>query len=560
MPGFALTTVTDTLPRPNGGVYQGTSITITWPTFTSGGQTFYAGRLLVPVSTSGTFSVSLQPSGSLFVYSATYQLLNSVPPINEKWAVPTIPSTVNLSMVRTTANPTPLSTILPRQISQSGAVVGQCLTWLTTSETGWGACTGSATFPMLTSGTNTIAAMVVGSGASLTYTGAGTINANYMSGVQLSTLTGVLRVVTGTPLVVTGSATNCVKVDGSSDVCGAPGGLSGDIQYNNAGTFGGRTPQGDGIKVQMSTGTAPTSGTIAAYNAGGNVIGLSDPANCGAGLLPRGIDAFGVGQGCAAVNLATEVTGVLGDPNIPNLNTLSTGLTASRCVETNGSAILVSTGGPCVTSTAPYSQSFTSQTSVALTHAIGTLNVIVFCYDGADNWIQWNSLVINSTTQATVTFASAQSGRCVVNGGVGPQGAPGGGGGSNVCAWTKYTVPYTSLTAAATTQDISLTTLGALGVIQGVRIKHATVFAGTFSALTVSVDSPSAGDPDFSYYASAFDIMQTTGNAVFQSTDLVKAATVASEAVNAHFTSTGANLNTASAGSVDVWVCSAILP
>lgn len=47
-----------------------------------------------------------------------------------------------------------------------------------------------------------------------------------------------------------------------------------------------------------STGAAPTATALAV-----------DPANCGAGLLPRGVDAGGVAQGCAAVNLATESTG-----------------------------------------------------------------------------------------------------------------------------------------------------------------------------------------------------------------------------------------------------------
>jgi len=37
----------------------------------------------------------------------------------------------------------------------------------------------------------------------------------------------------------------------------------------------------------------------------------TNPANCGAGLLPRGVDASGVGEGCAAVSLTTEVTGIL---------------------------------------------------------------------------------------------------------------------------------------------------------------------------------------------------------------------------------------------------------
>lgn len=54
-------------------------------------------------------------------------------------------------------------------------------------------------------------------------------------------------------------------------------------------------------------------------NVTGNVTGnastatalAANPANCGAGLLPRGIDATGAAEGCAAVALGSEVTGNL---------------------------------------------------------------------------------------------------------------------------------------------------------------------------------------------------------------------------------------------------------
>jgi len=48
------------------------------------------------------------------------------------------------------------------------------------------------------------------------------------------------------------------------------------------------------------SGNAATASALAA-----------DPANCSAGTLPRGVDASGACQGAAAVNLASEVTGLL---------------------------------------------------------------------------------------------------------------------------------------------------------------------------------------------------------------------------------------------------------
>jgi hypothetical protein len=128
---------------------------------------------------------------------------------------------------------------------------------------------------------------------------------------------------------------------------------------------------------------------------------------------------------------------------------------------------------------------------------------------------------------------------------------------ASVPACSKYTVGFASLTDADDNQDITLFTLPAQGVITGVEIKHAAAFTGTFTGLTVSVDSPSGGS---GFYASPFDVMTVASNTNYQMSDLFKAATFASEAVNAHFTSVGANLNTASAGSVDIRVCTVTLP
>ncbi len=74
------------------------------------------------------------------------------------------------------------------------------------------------------------------------------------------------------------------------------------------------------------------------------------------------------------------------------------------------------------TSGSNYSQAFSGQTSVSMpggAHGMGTANVIVECYDGASpsRKIEADSVAVDAATfDITVTFASAQSGRCVVNG------------------------------------------------------------------------------------------------------------------------------------------------
>jgi hypothetical protein len=65
---------------------------------------------------------------------------------------------------------------------------------------------------------------------------------------------------------------------------------------------------------------------------------------------------------------------------------------------------------------ANYNQAFSGQTSVTLAHNLGTKNIVVQCYNSSDQFIEWLTLTATSTTQAVVTFTSAQTGRCVVNG------------------------------------------------------------------------------------------------------------------------------------------------
>lgn len=82
---------------------------------------------------------------------------------------------------------------------------------------------------------------------------------------------------------------------------------------------------------------------------------------------------------------------------------------------------------------APGSYAFTGQTSVSITHSLGTENIVAECFDGSNVRIDPGSLTVNSSNAITVTFATSQTGRCVVNGGVGPAGATGptGAAGSN---------------------------------------------------------------------------------------------------------------------------------
>lgn len=64
-----------------------------------------------------------------------------------------------------------------------------------------------------------------------------------------------------------------------------------------------------------------------------------------------------------------------------------------------------------------YTQSFTTQTSVTLTHNLNTTVIIVQCYDNSTPRVnvEWNTLTLTDANNATVTFTNAQSGICYVN-------------------------------------------------------------------------------------------------------------------------------------------------
>lgn len=124
----------------------------------------------------------------------------------------------------------------------------------------------------------------------------------------------------------------------------------------------------------------------------------------------------------------------------------------------------------------------------------------------------------------------------------------------NPC-WQRYTIAESALTDADTSEDETLFTCSQFCKVRGVVVKHSTAFTGGgLTAFTVSVGDSSAPTT----YAPAFDIFQAAGDTVFDDTDGLASTTMAAagHSVIARFTSTTANVADATAGSVDIWVCS----
>jgi hypothetical protein len=82
------------------------------------------------------------------------------------------------------------------------------------------------------------------------------------------------------------------------------------------------------------------------------------------------------------------------------------------CNESGTWQLMGGSGG----ATAAYSQSFTAQTSVALTHNLASTDVLVRCYtaDATPVLVEPSAIALTDANTVTVTFAVAQSGKCVV--------------------------------------------------------------------------------------------------------------------------------------------------
>ena len=124
--------------------------------------------------------------------------------------------------------------------------------------------------------------------------------------------------------------------------------------------------------------------------------------------------------------------------------------------------------------------------------------------------------------------------------------------------WTKYTVSSADLSTAGTTFSVTIFSLAAAEVIDDVIVKHTTAFSGgSISAYTVEVGTSADKDR----FMTPFDVFQSVSGTrakTSSTTQVPNFGTTTDVVVTA--TSTGDNLNAATAGSVDVYVRTSTLP
>jgi hypothetical protein len=87
---------------------------------------------------------------------------------------------------------------------------------------------------------------------------------------------------------------------------------------------------------------------------------------------------------------------------------------SSTTSQTNFSTLTLNSSTVKSFGNSSYSTTFTSVSSVTVTHSLGTKDVAVFVYDSSDNMFWPSSIVTTSTSVVTITFSSSRSGRVVV--------------------------------------------------------------------------------------------------------------------------------------------------
>lgn len=370
--------------------------------------------------------------------------------------------------------------------------------------------------------------------------------------LKRSALTGVLKSTSGVPAVVTGAASDCVLVDGSSGSCGvSTGDVSGpasavDSNFASFDGVGGKTIKDSGSKAaDFATSAHNHDATYAPLakgvtngdthnHAGGDgaAIAYTDLSGTPSTFAPAahttnhkhgGSDEVATATAGANLIPKAEAAGTLAlgwIPTLPNSKTTAASANTASAIVARDASGNFSAGTITATLTG---------TATGLSATLAEVRFPALTGD-----------VTNSVGSLATTVASYIP-KCV-----------------------KYTVAYSNAAfiAASTTAPVTLFTLPARGKILGVNIKHSVAYAGTgISSTTVSVGD---GTSTYNQYAAAYDIFQAVAATAFQDTSQFKSTTMASSSVVAYFT---ANVNfgtgaatVLTAGSVDIAVCWVTLP
>lgn len=230
------------------------------------------------------------------------------------------------------------------------------------------------------------------------------------------------------PTGPTGAA-GATGATGAQGVAGptGPAGATGATGTGTAGPTGATGATGPGGGATGPTGPTGATGSNGATGptgaTGAGTTGATGPTGVAGPTGPTGA----TGAGATGATGPTGPTGTAGATG-PTGTAGATGATgtAGATGPTGTAGATGPTGATGAAGTGANTPgAFTGATSVTIPHTYGTIDVLTQCYDAAGLPIDPVSAV-PSTTQVVVTFTTARTGRCVVNG------SGGGGGGSPI--------------------------------------------------------------------------------------------------------------------------------
>ena len=158
--------------------------------------------------------------------------------------------------------------------------------------------------------------------------------------------------------------------------------------------------------VSGSTQTRVEPGSVACDTSSKDVTLTFSVATAGTIVLIREGGMGGGSGGSEGTTVSNAGSGATILKTGSNVQARSVLGTAGIAVTEQTDTITVSGAG--------YNSAFTAQTSVTITHNLNTLNIVVVCFNGSEGVVEPNAITATDANTATVTFLTAQTGRCIV--------------------------------------------------------------------------------------------------------------------------------------------------